>query len=58
MTDYRDLLKKYMTHILNEERMSGTVFRDIYLQNPDIFTKEDWATLKKLEEEVEKDLYD
>lgn len=52
--DYRELLKKYIQHIIDEES-------DAYLAYPgwsgeDFFTAEEWAELKKCEAEMKQAL--
>jgi hypothetical protein len=51
--DYKHLLKKYMQHIIDEE---GVSYIRNYFRNTEIFTEEEWQTLKQIEEEEE--IYD
>ena len=49
MIDYRELLKKYIDHVGQEE---GTFFFGEEWDQSDPFTEEEWNELKKISDEL------
>ena len=49
MTDYKDLLLKYINHVAENE---GVTFIKDTWRNENMFSEEEWAELVKLDEEA------